>query len=347
MFYLLNSNNSATSSTNLFNPPLRNHSSIDSNSTTSPYLQARHRLLLREARYEGLSRWLGASNTSTINEEGWLNSTHFPQATNNASSAIKVTPFEPQDPLEPRIVVEEVLQGIMDRENELDWRNEESKVYPMNLTGFVKGQWQAKDYTWSQLEINETWSYETRRRRIVKEIEESNNSTTLNDTSSTVLARRQTPSTPSLDNSTLPSISVNSTLSPSPSNATYETILTTYNRTLLRGSFPFTHHPRQYPNKALFNLREVQTSATGPIVALPSEREGEEKDDSKLLVMREDNKENPWQEWEKKGPVTYLGGDLTLSVEEGENAGVLTNLDVEAAQCVLPYSIPFPRLIES
>ena len=332
MFYLLNSNNSASTSSSspggsLFNPPLLNHSL--SNSTTSPYFQARHRLLLREARYEGLSRWLGASNTS----QGWLNSTYFPQTTSNTSTSIKVTPFLPQDPEEPEIVVRDVLEGMMKRE--VDWRSEESLVYPMNLTGFIKGSWAVRDYTWSQLGLNETWQVESRRRIIrEKEDEEERSNSTTNDSSNPSLQRRQTTSI-SLDNATLPSL--NSTLLPS-SNSTFETVSTIYNRTLLRGSFPFTHHPSRSPNKALFNLRSVQTSATGPIL-LPFPSSQDEQDDSKLLRIRPDTPENPWDEWEKKGPVSYLGGDLTLSIEEGENAGSLTNLDVEAAQYAFHLSL--------
>lgn len=317
MFYLLNYNNSGSSPLT-FNPP----SSTSSNSTESPYAIARYRLLLREARYEGLSRWLGASNGSTIDKDGWLNSTYFPETTSNSSTAIKVTPFEIQDPEESSIIIGDVLGKLMDRRTE----SESEIVYTQNLTGFVKGGWQARDYSFDQLGLNETWQTDMRRRKKLAASDDSTtNVTTTMDSTTATLETRQIRNDTSLIpiNSTVPLL--NSTIS---SNSTFETITTTYNRTELRGSFPFTYHSRLYPNKALFNLREVQTSATGPIVPLP-DNGGEIADDSKLLSLRE---QGDWADWEKKGPVTYLGGELTMSVEEGEYQGQQTNLDIEAAQ---------------
>jgi hypothetical protein len=316
MFYLLNYNNSGSSPLT-FAPP------SSSNSTDSPYALARYRLLLREARYEGLSRWLGATNQSTVNADGWLNSTYFPEATSNASTAIKVTPFQPQDPEERTVVIKDVLGELMSR-NKGELQND-GRVYTQNLTGFVKGGWGARDYTFDQLALNETWYVETRRRRkIEKRPEESGtNSTTTNSTN--ILEVRQLDSNhPSVApiNSSLPL--TNTSL---PVNSTFETVTTTFNRTEQRGSFPFTYRPKSFPNEALFNLREVQTSATGPIVPLPEQREI--VDDSKLLSLRG---EGDWEDWEKKGPVTYLGGELTMSVEDGDYQGQQASLDIEAAQ---------------
>ncbi|GAA5879763.1 hypothetical protein JCM16303_004168 [Sporobolomyces ruberrimus] len=343
MFYLLNYNNSNTSPLT-FTPP---SSSSSSNSTTSPYAQARYRLLLREARYEGLSRWLGATNTSGIDKEGWLNSTYFPETTSNSSTAIKVTPFELQDPGEFPLLTRDALGAMMDRN-----RNQVERVYTQNLTGFVKGDWNMRNYTFEQLGLNETWTVEsTRLRRIVQDEETLTNSTSPLLVNSTILETRQLSdnksSSTSLDNKTLSLL--NSTI---PNNSTYETITTTYNRTQLRGSFLYSHEVSTWPNKALFNLREVQTSATGPIltpfISSSSSNEDEnEMDDSKLLEMRP---EGDWQDWEKKGPVTYLGGELTMSIEEGEYQGVQTSLDIEAAHLLssgLLYGYATPSFIRS
>ncbi|GAA5956894.1 hypothetical protein JCM3765_006633 [Sporobolomyces pararoseus] len=334
MFYLLNYNNSGSSPLT-FNPP----SSSNSNSTESPYAIARYRLLLREARYEGLARWLGAKNESTIDKDGWLNSTYFPETTSNSSTAIKVTPFEVQDPEESSILISDVLGKLMERRIE----SESERMYTQNLTGFVKGAWQARDYSFDQLGLNETWQVDTRRKKTPVPLDETTtNATTALDSTSTTLESRQIHNDTSFApiNSTIP---LNSTI---PSNSTYETRTTIYNRTELRGSFPFTYHSKIYPNKALFNLREVQTSATGPIVPLPENAEGI-SDDSKLLSLRE---QGDWAEWEKKGPVTYLGGELTMSVEEGEYQGQQTNLDIEAAHLLssgLLYGYATPSFVRS
>ncbi|GAA6014004.1 hypothetical protein JCM11491_003484 [Sporobolomyces phaffii] len=335
MFYLLNYNNSAASSPLAFATPAA------SNSSTSPYAQARHRLLLREARYEGLSRWLGASNASNLDSHGWLNSTYFPEATSNASTALRVTPFVPEDPREAPVVARDLLGGIMSRMEPLH----HSRVYPQNLTGFVKGGWHARNYTFEQLGLNETWSVESRRRRTPAKLQEADSASTDStaaDPTSTILEARQLATSSSAvveNNATVP---LNST---TPANSTYETFSTTYNRTELRGSFPFAYQPRSSANKALFNLREVQLSATGPIVPLPSD--GRDLDDAKLLQLREPGN---WEDWERKGPVTYLGGDLTISVEEGTFKGQQTTIDIEAAHLLssgLIYGYATPNFIRS
>ncbi|GAA5895591.1 uncharacterized protein JCM6883_001557 [Sporobolomyces salmoneus] len=330
MFYLLNYNNSASSPLTFTSP-----SSTSSNSTESPYAVARYRLLLREARYEGLSRWLGASNQSSIDENGWLNSTYFPSASSNSTTALKVTPFDPQRVEEPKIVTQELLRGIMDRSSTMD----SGRVYPQNLTGFVQGGWQSRLYTFEQLGLNETWQTETRRRNTSDSTPEQAPTTETNSTN--LLESRQIANHSSL----APINSTSSLNSTAPLNSTFEIITTTWNRTELRGSFPFQHQTRRYPNKALFNLREVQTSATGPVIALPEN--GAELDDSQLLKLRETG---DWEEWEKKGPVTYLGGDLTISVEEGEFQGEQTSLDIEAAHLLssgLLYGYATPSFVRS
>ncbi|GAA5926887.1 ubiquitin-protein ligase TUL1 [Sporobolomyces koalae] len=330
MFYLLNYNNNSSPTAYALQPP------ASGNASTTPYTRARYRLLLREARYEGLSRWLGASNSSEIDPQGWLNSTYFPNATSNATTALKVTRFELENPQEAPILVDDLTRGLFNSGSDsVSLRS--NRVYPQNLTGFIKGGWNARPYTFPQLGLNETWQEETRRRIRPNATDSAlRNATSPGDTNSTVLEIRAVPSIP-------PLVALNSSAS---SNATYETITTTYNRTRLRGPFPFTFQPQSRPNKALFNLREVQTSATGPIVPLSADVL--EQDDSKLLRLREGR--DDWQAWEKKGIVTYLGGELTLSVEEGSAAGEQTSLDVEAAHLLssgLLYGYATPGFVRS
>ncbi|GAA6059316.1 hypothetical protein JCM10212_005896 [Sporobolomyces blumeae] len=352
MFYnLINSNQGGPSSAST----AYSQTPGDSNSSTSgmsPYEQARYRLLLRESRYEGLARWLGASNATATatgggsDDEAWLNSTYFPQVTSNETSRVRVMPFRIVDPGESEIVVEDEVRPMMQREPDL----EGSVVYPQNLTGFVKGSWEAKAWSYAQLGLNETWTVETTRVRPVEdEATRDSNSTVLspegghNETSS--MARRQVDSTLPTSNGTA-SLS-NST---NPRNSTIEISETVFNRTLLRGSFPFTYiaspaHGRM--NRAVFNLREVQTSATGPIYPLPSR--SDDLDDAELLELRLDDRDT-WSEWEKKGPVTYLGGELTMSVEQGPQAGEQTNLDIEAAHLLSSghlYGYATPSFVRS
>ncbi|GAA5976369.1 hypothetical protein JCM21900_001000, partial [Sporobolomyces salmonicolor] len=346
LFYLLSSNH----------PPGSPLSFPPSSSSDSAFARARSPLLLREARREGLARWVGASNTSGES----LNSTYFPDLTNatyNETTRVAVIPFEPRTQLEPKILVEEVLRGLMHRDEDA-----ESRIYAHNLTGFVKGNWEARRWSFNELGLNETWTTETQVQPAPEGdaagTESPSNATTSEPVAS--LRRRQldpsspspSPSAPSPTASASPSPSLSSNVTlPSTHNLT--TLTETHNRTLLRGSFPFLSpsplsSPTRTlkPNKALFNLRSVQTSATGPVVFPPDD---DETDDSQLLRVRPGDP-SEWEPWERKGPVVYVGGDLMLSIEDGESAGEETTLDIEAVHILssgLIYGYATPSFVRS
>lgn len=234
-----------------------------------------------------------------------------------------MTPFVPQDPQEPAVVAGEVLERMMRRHAD----DEQRWVYPQNLTGFVKGGWHARNYSFQQLGLNETWQTVTTKRKATNSTSGAIANSTVSDANSTASSlnpRRALDGTSAPpDNATLP---LNVT-SPLDTSRDLDTVTTSFNRTELRGSFPFTYSANVFPNKALFNLREVQTSAVGPVVA-PAEHDGPQ-DDSRLLRWRAPG---DWKDWEKKGPITYLGGELSISIEEGDDEGQQTSLDIEAAQ---------------
>ncbi|GAA5889239.1 hypothetical protein JCM5296_005843 [Sporobolomyces johnsonii] len=346
LFYLLSSNHPSGS-------PLSFPPSSDSDSAFS---RARNQLLLREARREGLARWVGASNTSGE----WLNSTYFPDLTTdtaNETTRVAVIPFEPSTEGEPKVLVDAVLRQLMHRDQEADGR-----IYAQNLTGFVKGNWEARRWSFADLGLNETWTTE----RQVEPApggdaagsESPSNATTSEPVAS--LRRRQldasspspSPSSPTPTASASPSLSPSSNVTLS-STHNLTTLTETHNRTLLRGSFPFLSpsplsSPTRSlkPNKALFNLRSVQTSATGPVVFPPDE---DETDDSQLLRVRLGDP-SEWENWERKGPVVYVGGDLMLSIEDGESAGEETAMDIEAVHLLssgLIYGYATPSFVRS
>ncbi|KAJ8293966.1 DSC E3 ubiquitin ligase complex subunit 1 [Rhodotorula toruloides] len=308
MFWMMQSNGTQ-------GPSLADQVSTGDVSAAEAYANARAGLLRREARREGIARWLGVGNQTGE----WLNSTYFPDVANGtAPPALNDTAYEayrienyaphsegeltPVPPLVRDIFAENTPK------DEGDYR-----LYQQNLTGFAKGSWHARRFTFAELGLNETWQ-ETR--VVVKKPEEAKApaaNTTIAAEAATRLVRRQ-----------------NETAS---TNLT--TVIDTFNRTALRGSFPWLSSLTANPftlrktHPAMFNLRSLQTSATGPIMPLPSDPRL--VDEGELLRMRQDDPAT-WLDWEKEGPAVYVGGQLTLSVrdEKGVNEEESLELDIEA-----------------
>lgn len=315
MFWMMQSNGTQ-------GPSLADQVSTGDVSAAEAYANARAGLLRREARREGIARWLGVGNQTGE----WLNSTYFPDVANGtAPPALNDTAYEayrvenyaphsdgeltPVPPLVRDIFAENTPK------DEGDYR-----LYQQNLTGFAKGSWHARRFTFAELGLNETWQ-ETR--VVVKKPEEAKApaaNTTIAAEAATRLVRRQ-----------------NETAS---TNLT--TVIDTFNRTALRGSFPWLSSLTANPftlrktHPAMFNLRSLQTSATGPIMPLPSDPRL--VDEGELLRMRQDDPAT-WLDWEKEGPAVYVGGQLTLSVrdEKGVNEEESLELDIEAIQCALTH----------
>ncbi|BGP33521.1 hypothetical protein JCM10296v2_005325 [Rhodotorula toruloides] len=308
MFWMMQSNGTQ-------GPSLAAQVSTGDVSAAEAYANARAGLLRREARREGIARWLGVGNQTGE----WLNSTYFPDVANGtappasngtAYEAYRIENYAPHSDGELMPVPPLVRDMFADTtpKDEGDYR-----LYQQNLTGFAKGSWHARRFTFEELGLNETWQ-ETR--VVVKKPEETDRAAaneTVASEAATLLLRRQ-----------------NDTAS---SNLT--TVIDTFNRTSLRGSFPWlsslTANPltlrRSHP--AMFNLRSLQTSATGPVMPLPSDPTL--VDEGELLHMRQDDPAT-WQDWEKEGPAVYVGGQLTLSVrdEKGSEEEESLELDIEA-----------------
>ncbi|KAK4335528.1 RING-type domain-containing protein [Rhodotorula toruloides] len=309
MFWMMQSNGTQ-------GPSLADQVSTGDVSAAEAYANARAGLLRREARREGIARWLGVGNQTGE----WLNSTYFPDVANGtappssndtAYEAYRIENYAPHSdgelaPVPP--LVRDIFADATPKD-EGDYR-----LYQQNLTGFAKGSWHARRFTFEELGLNETWQ-ETR--VVAKKPEEAEgaagNETVASEVATRRLLRRQ-----------------NDTAS-----ANFTTVVDTFNRTSLRGSFPWLSSLAANPftlrktHPAMFNLRSLQTSATGPIMPLPSDPRL--VDEGELLRMRQDDPAT-WEDWEKEGPAVYVGGQLTLSVrdEKGVDEEESLELDIEA-----------------
>ncbi|KPV74291.1 uncharacterized protein RHOBADRAFT_54134 [Rhodotorula graminis WP1] len=319
--------------------------------------QQRAALLRREARAEGIARWLGQSNSST----DYLASVYYPHIANGSaptlapppSSANSTTSSPPPPPslteayriptFEPRTdgelaPVPSLVARLFADSTPLDPAGRpDARVYPHNLTGFAKGTWAPSTYTWADLGLNETWT-SARRVEVPRPDSPRANETALEP-------ERGPPSSPS------PSpLARRAAQNATSANSTTTTIVVdVHNRTLSRGTYPWLSR-RTSPSvrRASFNLREVQTSAVGPIEPLPADPG--ELDEAALLRLR-DHPE-AWADWEQEGPVTYLWGPLTLSVgpEDGATEDVETELDVEAVHFITSgriYGYATPRFVRA
>lgn len=238
-------------------------------------------LARREHRRDGLAVWLGVNTTYEL-----------PQNGTNASSPFQIVEFAPDDHTNP--VLLPTWHALMDRK---DGR----AFYPQNLTGFVKGRWEAEDWSFERLGLNEVYNTTTLREVVPEKLEEvaevpegdGEEKEKLEEprdlaeeqaSSATIVRRQLLKADPILANATDLS---NSTL-PEMANVTVTT-----NRTVSRADFAWLAG-----GKVSFNLREEQTSIVGAVEA-PG---GSEQDNGKLVEMMEGRSE----EWEKEGPVTYL-----------------------------------------
>ncbi|GAA5998479.1 uncharacterized protein JCM10292_002726 [Rhodotorula paludigena] len=310
------------------------------------YARARHNLLVREARQEGLARWLGESNATGE----YLASAYFPDQANGSAPAplprpandsssdtdaqpeqsetYRIIPFEPDfNATELRPVPPLVADLFAHNAPKLQDGHLEPRVHPQNLTGFAKGPWSVRPFSFDELGLNETWSVERVVEHVVEDDASPQNETEsageVASSLSTRLIRRAEEGAPLVNATT-------------PAQVNLTTVVDVYNRTTQRGTFPWlsalSSSPAYSParHRATFNLRSEQSSATGPIV--PRSSNADAQDWSELLRMRDEDPAR-WDEWEREGPVVYVSGDLTLRMlpEEGSSEDErVTELDVEA-----------------
>ncbi|GAA5990118.1 hypothetical protein JCM10908_005828 [Rhodotorula pacifica] len=390
LIYMMNQNQATQNGDNAFARQQALAAGSDSTSSLARvYRSHRSQLLYREARREGIARWLGVGNTS---EEGrdWLQSRYYPDVANgtappvttaNATTdnatvpvqeAYRITPFLPQTEGElvpiHRLVSDLFAPRSHSSQSVQDGRAATSPhLYLQNLTGFAKGYWEPLPYTYAHLGLEETWTEEGEEE---EETTMRRNSTSATTTDGALQAQIEddegtSPSTregrtdvaqalaegPALQHirRQQEEDAANSLL---PQNATdHSASSVTFNRTLQRGTFPWSDQwrtsttsgsnpplpPRRETRHATFNLRSLQTSATGPILRPrpdDEEEEEEEEEDGHLLRVKEFSATERWQDWEKLGPVVYAGGKLTLHAPArvGSYSGEeeVTELDVEA-----------------
>jgi hypothetical protein len=329
LIYLMNQNQAQTGTL------IRSASS--SSSSSAAYDSHQSQLLLREARRQGIARWLGLDNSTNP----YLESKYYPQVANGTSPptatsnetdaaprAYKVMPFVPDT--DPELAPVHALVTDL-----FAARAEPHHLYLQNLTGFAKGHWEPLPFTYADLGLNETWTEETRpvpppaaAPASAPEEEEGGDGVEVAQALAeqpVLLIRRQ-------------SDTANETTS-APTTAPGSNVVV-YNRTLQRGTFPWLDNSspmssaskRTETHHATFNLRSLQTSATGPVLRHSS---GEDED-GHVLRVKDRSSINGWQEWEKLGPVVYVGGKLTLHapsrLSPGSGEDEVTELDVEAVQ---------------
>ncbi|KAG0656085.1 hypothetical protein C6P46_000453 [Rhodotorula mucilaginosa] len=310
-------------------------SASSSSSSSAAYDSHQSQLLLREARRQGIARWLGLDNSTNP----YLESKYYPQVANGTSPptatsnetdaaprAYKVMPFVPDT--DPELAPVHALVTDL-----FAARAEPHHLYLQNLTGFAKGHWEPLPFTYADLGLNETWTEETRpvpppaaAPASAPEEEEGGDGVEVAQALAeqpVLLIRRQ-------------SDTANETTS-APTTAPGSNVVV-YNRTLQRGTFPWLDNSspmssaskRTETHHATFNLRSLQTSATGPVLRHSS---GEDED-GHVLRVKDRSSINGWQEWEKLGPVVYVGGKLTLHapsrLSPGSGEDEVTELDVEA-----------------
>lgn len=313
MFWMMQSNGAQ-------GPSLAVQAETGDTTAAGAYANARAGLLRREARREGIARWLGIGNQTGE----WLNSTYFPDIANGtappsgsndtAHEAYRIENYAPQSDGEltpvPPLVRDTFVAATP--KDEGDYR-----LYQQNLTGFAKGLWYTRRFSFEELGLTETWQ----EARLVASKSEKEGAAAGNETvaadSANRLRRRQND----------------------PASTNLTTVTETFNRTALRGSFPWLSSLSANPSTlrkthpAMFNLRSLQTSATGPILPLPSD--ATLLDEGELLRMRHDDPAT-WEEWEKEGPAVYVGGQLLLNVKDAHGADEEESieLDIEAIQYV-------------
>ncbi|GAA5888571.1 hypothetical protein JCM6882_009001 [Rhodosporidiobolus microsporus] len=345
------------------------------------YSGRREGLLRREARAEGLARWLGVgamNGTETFNGTSWLNSTHYPLVANgtapsslslpindssNSSSAndttplpsldlvpIPIPPFAPSlDPELPPVIP--LVQRLFSS-HPTSMAQGDARVYPQNLTGFGKGSWEVRRFAWGELGLNETWEeqYVVDETALeedegngeeVEEVEGRNETSVSTERRRATLSRRQTL------------VGISTLLPPNSSLPlhNFTTHTRTFNRKLLRGSFPWTSATSSSlpPQQSVsLNLRSLQTTAVGPILPLRSGLS--ELDDGELLRLKPQRGTEPWEEWEREGPVVYLGGSMKFMARGADGEEVETSLDVEAAHSLSTgriYGFATPSFVAS
>lgn len=187
-------------------------------------------------------------------------------------------------------------------------REDGTQYYHQNLTGFVKGIWRAEErWDYAALGLDEAYNTTVLREETKYEenqrLEKSLESDVPIPPPELSLGRRQES----------PDTTRNESVIPPPSRLVNVTITT--NRTTSRLKFPFNQN-----GKIVFNLREEQSTVVGPILPVPTGRDGIAKE-GEVVRVRE-----PTTEWERAGPASWLRGDVTISSPDGKDDYVL---DVE------------------
>lgn len=249
----------------------------------------RDNLAKREGKRQGLATWLGVEGNQTAWEEehGWVTLENGTWAPGNDSAT--VVEFLPEDGVNP--VLLPGLKRLM-----VDSRTRDA-TYHQNLTGFVRGEWKAQDWSLAGLglaETFETWKMERNTTAasalaVEAKVEEAQQpAPRVEDNPASpavaIISRRQLNSSPPNDTSSSP---------PPPPPLVNTT--TTHNRTQLRHDFPFLH---AQGGKVSFNLREEQGSAVGALKPL-----GVGRQDGQLLEM---DRAAINESWQGVGPATYL-----------------------------------------
>ncbi|KAK4698419.1 transmembrane E3 ubiquitin-protein ligase, partial [Phenoliferia sp. Uapishka_3] len=275
----------------------------------------------RELRRDGLAQWLGLNTTYAQ----WNFNSSNSQTSNSTNTTLppQPIPFTPDPhsnpaltPLLDSILVPNPSSGGM-------------LYYTQNLTGLTKGNWQMGDWSWDKLGLEEAYN-------TTREVEQKLEPEGGASKGKGVFAPVEPPSelgkvvSPEGDIpeprdplerradlaevDTKPGLELISPLAVSSPNITMVNVTTTTNRTLSRGSFPWSSG-----GKLTLQLVEDQTSAVGA-VELPKGP----LEDGKLLV--ETRVEGPREGWEEEGPVTYLRGELTIYSKTTSDS---LSLDVE------------------
>ncbi|GAA5878250.1 hypothetical protein JCM3774_001131, partial [Rhodotorula dairenensis] len=317
-------------------------------SASHVYRAHQTQLLYREARRHSIARWLGIDNSTNP----YLASKYYPDIANGSAPAPAPVPvdsangttttttytvptFVPASQGELAPVHSLVTELFAARDPDAGSRRH---LHLQNLTGFAKGSWLPLPYSYADLGLNETWLVHTTGRTV------SGPNPSPPETSAEVAAHAPAPAEPALARRQTDAAA------PALRNETDSGVIpeiVTYNRTLQRGTFPWIDDRSTSPpppngnradtHRATFNLRSLQTSATGPV--LLSEEENDDDGGGQVLRVKELSAPSGgrvgaegMQDWEKLGPVVYVGGKLTLHAPPRSKSGdeQVTELDVEA-----------------
>lgn len=327
-------------------------------SASNVYRAHQRQLLYREARRQSIARWLGIDNSTNP----YLASKYYPDVANGSApvltngtgaaagrgseDAYRVPTFVPESKgeLAPVHSLVTDLFASHDLVPDRDHHHPDAPLHLQNLTGFTKGSWQPLPYSYADLGLNETWVIQTGRAVTLpsKPPVDAPRRKPENATTEVAQALAAEPALGRRQHDT--ETTMTSTGTPDGRNETEggipETV--TYNRTLQRGTFPWIERTplppgrsRSDTHRATFNLRSLQTSATGPVL-----REQDSGVEGQLLRVKDlpvpATRGTEWQDWERLGPVVYVGGKLTLHAPPRSRSGEeqVTELDVEAVQCV-------------